>query len=558
MRKANCKTKENKKKLEDENVALKYSLKRRCQEKGKGKDGKIAQKSEKNKLSHLLLNKNVSNGKEKHGTKKGGRSKEIGPQYVQNEQPDWKSCSDISASDSFVGFYTLNKATEGNYKSSTTDSFEFGTLNRIVESNETELQGKSNLLAPNATGISKSCPTKLCGVQKQNLESFAGVFVGRMCEVAISRYVKEKTKEIAKEFVADILRIVQIKIQQEKSKSQMCCDEKIELPSFSKVWKYSRVFPTEISESFKSYDSVIRDKEPDTCLSSKDVGDMGAKSDRQFEEFLEKKMVESLESSNGGVSTLNSFNSSSKLIDLETQDKAECFSLKNRQECKGFDKAKDPTADSSLKKAEINIHHSNEITSEIRNQELIENCDIKGEMTLQGEVETSAVHASNLEESRILNGNVQENKNNSAHIKSISEDCKIASIDSNSKGHDEFEDSAEMFCSGLSEDAVLLNNDGSLIPEEKSSETSYDQCVLKKLGSDKNDTNTEPCFRRRPFFNRTVSESQASERKQWSPLESGDSNLAMHSFHSSTLSYKTAPKYVRRSSSCPMVSEVSY
>ena len=68
----------------------------------------------------------------------------------------------------------------------------------------------------------------------------------------------------------------------------------------------------------------------------------------------------------------------------------------------------------------------------------------------------------------------------------------------------------------------------------------------------------EPSFgRRRPFYKRTVSESQASERKQWNYTQPGDDDMQVTSnLNPSGWPGNTPPKFVR-SPSCPDVTEAS-
>ena len=81
-----------------------------------------------------------------------------------------------------------------------------------------------------------------------------------------------------------------------------------------------------------------------------------------------------------------------------------------------------------------------------------------------------------------------------------------------------------------------------------------------KLATRTQRTGNQPepsCGRRRPFYKRTVSESQASERKQWNYTQPGDDDMQVtNNLNPSGWPGNTPPKFVR-STSCPDVTEAS-
>lgn len=577
------KTNGDKKNVYNENAAMNCSLKRISPEKQKTKDGDIALKS-----GTIILNKavdkneNSGKGAEKDLKKRkhdkvGCRNE--GPQYVQTEQPDWYSSSDISASDSFVGFYLFNKSTEETAQSSTID--EESSLRRndgdvtFVKSNELGLQRRSDSLrGQEAIENNRDGIVDLWGAP-HSLESFAAVYVRKICEVTLSRHTKEKSKEVAREIVANVVRLARCKlIQQEESTSRLesCSYEEkgnvhmddIENPSFSKVWKYSRVFSAEFCESLKNKDSVTRDEGVDTYSNNKEVGNVD---DCQFEELLERRMIDSLETSNDDP-TSTSFNSSNQSINIDTLgvNASESSTLKTNQECFVLDR--EFIRDYTLEEAANNIQTTNEVICETKNEMVNGHCDMtQKEIAFQDEKEEkkwkesgeNENSSSNLGKPPPCNTEDRESKDTNRMQKNATgfsnetkaEDCTSTTTDYTPKTYE------NTHVSDLSNGDKPFNTGGGK-PGEKKFEKSLSSLARNNQTNDKSDNNLniDSLFtRRRALYKRTMSESQASERKQWSPLESTDSSLYT-SFHFSTLPCTAAPKYVR-SSSCPVVSEVS-
>ena len=559
--------KENKKNLRDENIKS---------GKTKLKDDKIFQRSGTKLSQHLDKNIKSNPG----ATKTQGKSKPAkmllreeeeslkGPQCVQKEQADWYSCSDISASGSFVGFYLFNKSSQETALSPSIERDEEHTRSKLNEdiifmkSNKLGLQSSVNcLMAQEATQNNKDCDVELCEVQKHTLESFAAGLVGKICKAALSRQVNASSKEFAKEYVADLIRLAKCKlIEEEKLKSKteekgtIHMDE-IESPSFSKVWKYSRNFSVEIAESLKSRDPVIRDGEADTDSNSREKEKPPEKNDCEFEDLLERNMIVSLESSNE-VTTTSSSNSSSQSIHLNTRNEsAQPSPMKSEQH---YASDKELVADYTTEKGAENFQTTNENMSETKNM-LYGNSDRRSkEITSQGTEEKKFEESRENGKSALINdallgdparSNHQENEcTNHPFADEVS--CGNVTNAKDTKGKPKSE--VEIQVSDLSDDAITsIYNAESWKPKGESLEKSLPS---NKEISDISNNKMDTCFRRRACYKRTMSESQASERKRWSPFEFGDNNL--HSFHSSALQCMATPKYVR-SSSCPVVSEVS-
>ena len=522
LRKTSANEKE-KRKGQDKSMPIKCSLTR----KGKEKEKRKSDTDEHNPdfEGNLIRTPHTKNCQDtrKHGVnlvsckrEKDESSHRVDPKCVKSNQPDWYSSSDVSASDSFVGFYLSKKSTEEN------DSSKVGNL------------------SPNFSG-SDSFSTEPFGAHEaRSLQTFASTIVGKICEVAFSRCVKETAKDIARKFVAEIVLKAKNKLVQKETVN--CCyedlngnmgREEVKSPSFSKVWKYSRSFPTEISfESLKINDSLLLDKDSDMCSRSKEDPDVESKNDSQFEEFLERTLLDSLESSYEGGSMQSGFHSSDELNELKSQNKGGDFILKKGHEYHSSDNELFPHH--SLVNTETNIQRSNDVSSGFGIHMTTY------EQALQGRDENLALINQTLQlGSRASHGNSKEkeNKNKTQTDVKMCPD-RTPSEDSNDFNPKDPEEDpnvpSKMFGSVVSN--VDLTNTGRLIADEKSS-----------FGN-------EPSFLRRFLYKRTVSESQASERKHWSPLETEERNL--RSSHSSTFSSNAMTKHFR-SSSCSVVSEVS-
>ena len=528
-------------------------------------------------------NKNLSLGKKNPKHDKGmcgsqeERYQEIGPQCVQNEPQDWHSCSEISASSSFVGFYSCNKSKKDAASYSEIEIGQTNLLRRndgdveLMKSNDQGLQTNCLLGQEAGKDNSNNCIVERCRVQGQSLKSFAALYVGEICEVALSVLFKERSKEFAKEYVANVIRLANCKVTQlEKSKSQtekyhleeqdtdMVMDE-IENPSFSKVWKNSGVFSAKTPESHQGNDSATRGQGVDTNSKSREEGEVKDKNDFQFEEFLEKKMVDSLEFS-GDDPTFSSSNSSRQSIDLVMRENVE--SSLNNPECDDFNN-KLAAECTQLKKAVKDIQTSKEIKCAKRNELSTGNFDMEMKETTFQENEEMELEENGKNENVTLindalknvggllsNSQASENTNHykneemSCSTQRNAEGCQDAITNFKPEGDD-----TEPSVSCISKNA-MPDNSGSCNPEIGEDSEKLLCLAMEKQLKD----NIDNCFRQRAPYKRTMSESQASERKQWSPLESGDDGF---SFHSSAISCMAVPKYVR-SASCPVVSEVRY
>ena len=521
LRKTSANEKE-KRKGQDKSMPIKCSLTRKGKEKEKRKSDTDEQNPDFE--GNLIRTPHTKNCQErrKHGVnlvsckrEKDDSSYRVDPQCVQSNQPDWYSSSDVSASDSFVGFYLSKKSTEEN------DSSKVGNL------------------SPNLSG-SDSFSTEPFGAHEaRSLQTFASTIVGKICELAFSRCVKETTKDVAIKFVAEIVLKAKNKLVQKETVN--CCyedlngnmgPEEVKSPSFSKVWKYSRSFPTEIFESLKINDSPLLDKDSDMCSRSKEDSDVESKNDSQFEEFLERTLLDSLESSYEGGLMRSGSHSSDELNELKSQNKGGDFIQEKGHGYHSSDKELFPYH--SFGNTENNIQQPNDVSSGFGMHMAAY------KQALQGRDENLALINQTLQlGSQALHGNSREKENKNKTQTDVkmcldrtpSEDCN----DFSPKDSEEDPNVPSKMVGSVGSN-VDLTNTGRLKADEKSS-----------FGN-------EPSFLRRFLYKRTVSESQASERKQWSPLETQERNL--RSSHSSTLSCNTMTKQFR-SSSCPVVSEVS-
>ena len=533
--------------------------------------------SKTNQNKHLSLGKHRKNPKQdiEMCRSQEERYQKIGPQCVQNEPQDWHSCSEISASSSFVGFYSCNKSKNDAASYSEIEIGQTNLLRRndgdmeFMKSNDQGMQTNCLLGQEDGKDNSKNCTVERCRVQGQSLKSFAASYVGEICEVALSVLFKERSKEFAKEYVANVIRLANCKVEQleisktqtekcqlEEQETDILMDE-IENPSFSKVWKNSGVFSAKNSESHQGNDYATRDQGVDMNSESREEGEAKDKNDFQFEEFLEKKMADSLEFSSDDP-TSSSSNSSRQSIDLVARENVE--SSLNNQECNDFNKelAADCT---KLKKAAKDIQTSKEIKLANRNEVFTRNFDkemkeiafqVNEEMELEENCKNENVTLINdaLKNLGALLSNSQASENTN-HYKNEEIDC---STQRNTEGCQDaitnFKPDGEETESPVSciSTSAMPGNSGSFNPEIGKDSEKLLGLAMEKQFTD----NIDNCFRQRAPYKRTMSESQASERKQWSPLESGDDGF---SFHSSALSCMAAPKYVR-SASCPVVSEV--
>ena len=550
LRKTSANEKE-KRKGQDKSMPIKCSLTRKGKEKEKRKSDTDEQNPDFE--GNLIRTPHTKNCQErrKYGInlvsckrEKSESSHRVDPECVKSNQPDWYSSSDVSASDSFVGFYLSKTSTEEN-DSSEVGNRECETSNskgRAIKhfgSIEMERQSSSNLSGSDSFSIEP-----FGAHEARSLQTFATTIVGKICEVAFSRCVKETTKDIAIKFVAEIVLKSKNKlVQMEKSKPfTVNCryddvngnmgQEEVKSPSFSKVWKYSRSFPTEIFESLKINDSPLLDKDSDICSRSQEDADVESKNDSQFEEFLERALLDSLESSYEGRLMRSSSHSSDELNELKSQNKGGDFIQEKGHGYHSSDKELFPYH--SFGNTENNIQQPNDVSFGFG----IHMAAYK--QALQGRDENLALINQTLQlGSQALHGNSREKENKNKTQTDVkmcldrtpSEDCN----DFSPRDSEEDPNVPSKMIGSVGSNVDLTNN-GRLIADEKSS-----------FGN-------EPSFLRRFLYKRTVSESQASERKQWSPFETQERNL--RSSHSSTLSCNTMTKQFR-SSSCPVVSEVS-
>lgn len=502
------------------------------------------------------------------GARQKERSNEEGPQWVQNELLDWHSYSDISASDSFVGFYSLNKSTND---SSNYSKIAIGPENSLrMQGRSIDFERSSNLGLHRGTNNSplqevihnsRDGAVERFGVQEQRLKEFAALYVGKMCEEALSSYVQQRSKEFVREYVADVIGSASHRVKQEKSKHQIenyhfeeeetIITEKTEDPSFSKVWKYSNVFPEEMFASQQGYNYETRDQGNDENSNSEEEVEEKDESDIQFEEFLEKKVVDSLELSGSNKPTSSTFNSCEQPVDIETLVRTDSSPLKNNLGYHAFHG--ELFADCALTMAGKELHGSSEIDSTSINE--VSSGKFDGNMmgiTSQRKEEVKA-------EKGRKNGTESLTDNTGLTLGDPSAVTKEEIEDTNHPKRDNERASNTINATDIRgttrdttpnekvEDVIagLFDDDSESCKPENAK--SFEQSLGISGPQKPMREDTDQHFRQRPPYKRASSDSQASERKQWSPLQT--------SFHSPALSCMAAPKYVR-SSSCPVVSEV--
>ena len=425
----------------------------------------------------------------KLGTGKFHQS-ETGLQRVQSVQPDWNSCSDISAARSFDGFSVLNRSVTSTVKSS-----------MIPE----------HYLNKQTT---------------RNLEEFAAQYVSKICEVALSRMVKESYEKFAKGFVENVVSLAKSRIvdlerlqhpEQNASREEISSMDGEDNPSFSKVWKYSQAFAEghDFLETRKRIaHPEVKDKELHTSSELLQRNEAHVLKDGQAGD-VENQRMESPLSSNDSLSGTSS-SSSSQSMDLYTpsaQEKTETF----------------PPCEIEN---ELNVDYAREKLEGVKMED--GNCEFPFQREDKRNKNTLDVNP-NLEktsyEQTIGTEKISclEEEQNDCFNEAKLEDNETVEISSQSKTEGELQTGAK----------------GSAKLETK---------------KHRNDNQAEPsCSRRRGFYKRTVSESQASERKQWNSTQPGDEDVQttrnVHD-HPSCRPDQTPPKFVR-SISCPVVSEVS-
>jgi len=485
--------------------------------------------------------------------------KETRPQYVQNKQ----SNSSIKT--------TGNSLTDKeNTLTTKQGGFNFGQ--------------QDDLLLQEVAQNRSSSVLELSGVQKHKIDIFAAEHVGKICETALSKVVMEKSQEVAKDFVTNVVSLAKHRINlqsQDEDVSSQSRDnmEKNdgyqESPSFSKVWKYSQLFAAdhahEIPESLRLENSRLNGSKFDTCSKLRSKGDAQVKNNSQCDE-MGNEVVESPTSSNCSL-TANSSNSSSQSLELHkpntNSDSLPTYVLDNELD-----------THSELKKATNNSQPLQGVSSEFEHshdEQVLANdqLDTKAKFdesaySLEGGGVTS-VSCHTCAKEVPVEGNEDSRKTESE--KSIDIGIVTSVNDLDETNYEKDSESENNTCSQTDESGFCneLNSEENERAKKEDEHASPSIFVgdfssnaatkeTNNLPAKKHDNcgRNESIYRRKPLYKRTVSESQASERRQWCATEPGGEDLqaTFHGFHSSCRPDSTASKFVR-STSCPVVSEVS-
>lgn len=501
------------------------------------------------------------------------------PQYVQNKQPS----SSIKATGNSL---TVKKNTL---------NAKHGGFN-IGQQNDLRLQGMTNFsptqeIAQN----SNSCAFELSGVQKHKMDIFAAEYVGKICEIALSRNVKEKSLELAKDFVTNVVNLAERRIMEcenpQSRKEDVGFEEKDNLekndgceesPSFSKVWKYSQVFATEheIPESLRRENSRLRDSEFETCSKLRRKGDVQVRNGCEYEELGPKEVAESPMSSNSSLTT-NASNSSTQSLELQKphtkNDSLPTYELDNElnTHCVPKKAANNPH---SLPGIISEFEHSNDEI--LANDQLDTNTkfDTSAYSPEDGEVTSDNCYTCAkevaFEGSDESKKTKSEKSNDMGNAVSVNDLASTVNLDKTrqEKGSENENTNCSQndeigFCNELNsaaEENETTKTEGKHGPPNiftgdlSSNAGKKETNGILPAKKQENDSRNESNYRRRALYKRTVSESQASERKQWCSTEPGgeDFQATFRRFHSSCRPDSTAPKFVR-STSCPVVSEVS-
>lgn len=589
-----------KKKMQDDNVMVNYCLKtsqRLSQEKGENEVAKVAHNHatalNKNTQSRNVTCSSSTSAVECTGKDRSNAERDqvwfrrdAGLQRVQKEKPDDGVC--------VLDRRIVNSQTvEGSEKHE--------GLN-VTQSPEMKLSANSDFsIIQKITENKNICHPGHCEVSKSKIEIFAAEYVSRICERAISRILKERSEEVARDLVANVVNLAKCRISQcEKSQSHrenFGFEEEVdkeendgceECPSFSKVWKYSQIFAVEreIPESLRIKRCSIKDTDLDTSSKRREKKDTVATNGFQTKE-LENKVMQSPISSNDSL-TETSLHSSSQSIELyKFHTKAESVPT--------YDFDNEFNADYKFEKTECSSKPLDKKLSESGNSKREPANDT---LDTKAKINASAYFLS-LENDKVTAENcntcakeVPFEEGKECHKKKIvmrngiGDACSISSLSSmpneDETGHEKQIESKNSNCSqnndnfchkGNVEDDETAKAEGKLASTQFSAEDLSSTAVpnngetfhpgTKKAGKlatkkQENDGKTESSSYRRSLYKRAISESQAFERKQWCSTEPGDEDLktTFHGFHSSCRSDATGPKFVR-STSCPVVSEVS-
>ena len=457
-------------------------------------------------------------GYHKHGTrdtesgakqKKGFEDKDL--QYVQNTLASGPSGASIKRSCTYSEI-------ESSQENLTRKKQEF---RKFTETNELRFKRRANsLLGENVFPHGKSCNEEIFGISTPRLKSFAAMYAENICKDALSRSAKEWAKECAKEYVANIIYLARWRlIQQERTNIQpqecLSKDQENELTdgsgklSLSNLCKYSSALPREQTESQENKGKREEITEKDFNIR----GEVRAKDEKdvQFEEFLERTVVNSLEESDdlrkSSFLNLEFESGEDEFYFLPMRKNLQCLGLNT--ELEKASKSLNPFSKTTncLPQYQVSTRHFESTMKEIA---VMGKGEMKTEESMENEND-SMMKDLNLDDvlRQVAGTDLKVNEKVTALSDFPAESCD-SSVSNSEKGF------------------------------EKSTPEENQNYILDHY------------IRHRRFYQRTGSESPGSERKQWRPLENGDDSV---SFHSTTPSKMAAPTYVR-SASCPVVSQV--
>ncbi|XP_068758297.1 uncharacterized protein [Montipora capricornis] len=420
---------------------------------------------------------------------------EIGLQRVQIASSN--SCGDVSDSGSLMGFSPLDSSIKGLGKD------EDGKITKTNEKGKEEISGIS---------------------PEEDLKSFAELYVDKLCKEALMHHANDCSKEFAKKYVEKVIDLARSRfIKEEKTDIRLkeCHSEDqqndiaggCDSPTLNKLWKYSGVFSRETRESKQMNDCTKREKlGNDEDLNKREQVDFKNENDIKYEEFLEREIMNSLESNNEDSSILYSLNLESKSFDIGMIEKAgDFFPLRNNREShevRDLDEMKEVT--------KYGIQISNKRNCLTRYKESPRNLNSK-----TNEVESIAKGKINIDESGV--GSKRDSLINRLDLEEVL--GLVATKD------------------------TIPNGEVSRFLDDNSLSCKPD--IWKNVEESTPENHIKNNFHHRRLYKRSGSESPRSERKQWNRLETGVENFRLHS---TALPCMSAPSHVR-SMSCPVVSE---
>ena len=496
--------------------------------------------------------------------------KETGSQYVQNKQ--FNSSIKTTGNSLTVEENTLGAKQGG---------FNLGQQEDLRLQEEISFLPKQEVAQNSSSSI-----LEFSGVQKNKMEVFAADYVGKIFETALSKRVKETSKEVAKDFITNVVSLAKHRInpqsQDEDDSSErrdivQKNDGHQESPSFSKVWKYSQLFAAdhahEIPESLKLEDKRLKDTaEFDACSKLRSKGDAQDKDNCQCDE-VGNQVVESPSSSNCSL-TANSSSSSSQSLEFHklntNNDSLPTCEFDNEMDTHFVLK----TAANNyqpLQGVNSGLEHSHDEQG-FSNDQLDTNAKFDESANSLEEGVVTFVSCHTCAEQVPVEGNEDSKNIESKKSIDISNDASVNYLeeakqekDSESENNTCSQTDESGFCNELNSEENERNKteDGHALPSINAGDVSCNAAtkeINNSLGKKQDDggRNHESICRRRPRYKRTASESPASERRQWCSTESGGEDLQANfqGVHSSCRPDSTGSKFVRYTS-CPVVSEVS-